>query len=192
MANDNLEFVYPIDKDIELCVPDEYDVEEVHALVMESLPQLKPWLPWASEDHSLEDASNYIEQNFRRFASGQAFAAHLMFRGQIAGSIGYNTISWEDRKGEIGYWLGTPFQGRGLMTKACGAWIDHAFNQINLNRIEIRCAVDNHRSRKIPKRLGFKEEGVLRQAEWVHDHFHDLVLYSLLASEWQTINGSAM
>ena len=50
--------------------------------------------------------------------------------------------------------------------------------------MEIQAAVDNHRSRAIPERLGFREEGVRREAERVGDRYHDLVLYAILAPEW--------
>jgi ribosomal-protein-serine acetyltransferase len=52
----------------------------------------------------------------------------------------------------------------------------------------MRCAVENKKSRKIPERLGFREEGTIRQAEWLHEHFIDLVIYGMLASEWRDKN----
>ena len=71
------------------------------------------------------------------------------------------------------------------MTKACRVLVGYAFRELRLNRVEIYCAVENQRSRRIPERLGFTEEGTHRQAEWVHDHFKDLVSYSMLAGEWK-------
>jgi ribosomal-protein-serine acetyltransferase len=56
---------------------------------------------------------------------------------------------------------------------------------LKLNRVEINCGVENKKSRKIPEKLGFREEGVIRQAKWLHDHFYDLVIYGMLADEWQ-------
>ena len=54
-----------------------------------------------------------------------------------------------------------------------------------LNRIEIRAAVGNARSRAIPERLGFREEGTLREAELVDGAALDIVVYSMLASQWR-------
>jgi ribosomal-protein-serine acetyltransferase len=70
------------------------------------------------------------------------------------------------------------------MTKACRFLVDYAFAELKLNRVEIRCATGNHKSRAIPERLGFKLEGTVRQAEWLYDHFVDHALYGMLASEW--------
>ena len=83
----------------------------------------------------------------------------------------------------MGYWLDKEAQGTGLMTRSCSALLEHAFAELDLNRVEIRCAVDNARSRAIPERLGFRLEGQLRQAEWLYDRFVDHAVYGLLARE---------
>ncbi len=70
------------------------------------------------------------------------------------------------------------------MTRACKAIIDHTFKDLGLHRVEIRCAAENFKSQAIPERLGFAREGVIRQAEWLYDHFEDHVVYGLLAPEW--------
>ncbi|MNS61051.1 putative ribosomal N-acetyltransferase YdaF [compost metagenome] len=89
-----------------------------------------------------------------------------------------------NRKASIGYWLGSAYQGKGLMTKSCKALIDYSFAELGLNRIEIRAGVGNQKSRSIPERLGFTEEGVIRQAELNEDRYIDHVVYGILASEW--------
>ena len=71
------------------------------------------------------------------------------------------------------------------MTRACSALGTHAFDALGLSRVEIRCATENEKSRAIPERLGFTQEGTLRQAEWLHDHFVDLTVYGMLAGEWK-------
>ncbi len=174
-----------IEDELELKPVDERHAEELTALVRRDLAHLKPWMPWATERYSVEDAREFIRRQIRQYAEDMGFATLIFFRGRVAGSIGYNQIDWSNRKADIGYWLGSEFTGRGLMTKCCRALVEHAFRELRLNRVEIFCAVENQRSRRIPERLGFKEEGTHRQAEWVHDHFKDLVSYSMLAREWR-------
>jgi ribosomal-protein-serine acetyltransferase len=70
------------------------------------------------------------------------------------------------------------------MTEAVRALVTHAFEAWELNRVQIRVAVGNVRSRAIPERLGFKQEGVFRQAERIGDRFEDIVVYSMLVGEW--------
>jgi ribosomal-protein-serine acetyltransferase len=164
-----------IDDELELRHVDERHAEELTALVRRDIAHLKPWMPWATERYSVEDAREFIRRQIRQYAEDQAFATLIFFRNRVAGSIGYNNIDWGNRKTDIGYWLGADFQGRGLMTKSCRALVEHAFRELRLN----------HRSRAIAERLGFTPEGTHRQAEWVHDHFKDLVAYSMLAREWK-------
>ena len=54
-----------------------------------------------------------------------------------------------------------------------------------MNRVEIRCATENVRSRAVPERLGFKLEGILRQSIWRHKRYYDLAMYGILAEEWK-------
>jgi len=56
---------------------------------------------------------------------------------------------------------------------------------LKLNKVEIRCATGNTRSCAIPQRLDFKFEGVVKQGEWLYDHFVDLFLYGMSASDWE-------
>lgn len=181
-------FSYRIDGDLELRLPKEHHAEEAHALVTENFTYLKEWLPWVRDDYSLESTRTYIRWNLRQFSENKGYAVNIVYQNRIAGSVGYNSINWENRQTEIGYWLGASFQGKGLIGKACRVLIDHAFNELKLNRVAISCAVENLKSRAIPERLGFTQEGILRQAEWVHNHFNDLVLYAMLKSEWEAAN----
>lgn len=70
------------------------------------------------------------------------------------------------------------------MTEAARALVDHALFVWRLNRVEIRAAVGNERSRAIPERLGFRNEGTLRRVERVGDRYLDCVVYSVLAADW--------
>ena len=103
--------------------------------------------------------------------------------GRLADTINLHDIDSESRKANVGYWLGAECQNRGLMTKACRVLLDYAFQELNLNRVEIPCTVQNTKSRAIPERLGFVQEGVIRQAEWLYDHYNDHVIYAMLAED---------
>jgi ribosomal-protein-serine acetyltransferase len=94
-------------------------------------------------------------------------------------------MDWPNRSTAIGYWLAEPLQGRGIMTAACRAMVANAFGDLGLNRVEIRCATTNARSRVIPMRLGFGLEGVCRQVEWLYDHFVDHEIWAMLAEHWK-------
>ncbi|HLI97211.1 MAG TPA: GNAT family N-acetyltransferase [Candidatus Baltobacteraceae bacterium] len=103
---------------------------------------------------------------------------------EFAGSIGLYKIDFGNRISRIGYWIDADHQGKGLITSAARALVDHAFNDLRLNRIEIRCAPENAASRAVPQRLGFTEEGVHRQVLAIHGGFQDLIMYAMLACDW--------
>ena len=93
----------------------------------------------------------------------------------------------QNKIGEIGYWIIKSEQGKGIITNCCEEIIRFCFETIKLNRIEIKCGTDNLKSKKIPERLNFKFEGIIRNGEYMHDKFIDLNLYSLLHSEWKKL-----
>jgi len=120
------------------------------------------------------------------FVGTEGFVAAICLDQNIVGVIGYNHIDWANRIGHMGYWLAASFQGQGMMTIACQALMDHAFTALNLDRLVIACATENHRSRAIPERLGFHHEGTAQEAEWLYDHFVDHEIYALLYDHWKS------
>lgn len=106
----------------------------------------------------------------------------------MIGAVGLHSVDWPNRATSIGYWLASQYTGKGIMTRAVDRVIGHCFDELGLHRIEIRCAVGNTRSRAIPVRLGFKEEGIAREGEWLNDHYVDHVIYSLLSPERRKMN----
>ena len=70
--------------------------------------------------------------------------------------------------------------------------LDYLFNELRLERMEIRCATGNTRSCAIPERLGFTREGVLRHGEWVNDRWVDLVVWGMLQEDWRDMAPSRL
>lgn len=178
-------FSHRIDDDTLLRLPEKRHAEELHNLIAQNYDHLAEWELWVTVERTLEDTQNFILRNLKQYAENGGFEISIVHKGLIAGLIGYNYFDWNNRKTEIGYWLGASFQHKGLVTKSCRALINHAFDELKMNRAEIRCGVGNKRSRMVAERLGFTEEGVLRQAERLHDEYIDHVVYGMLASEWQ-------
>lgn len=178
-------FCFSIDNETELRLLEERHAEELFALTDQNRAYLREWLPWVDGVQSAENTKQFIKSALEQFARNQGFNAGIWHKGKLAGVIGFRKIDWANRETSIGYWLGAEFQGRGLMTKSCRALVDYALRELKLNRVEIRCAPENRKSCAIPERLGFIQEGVVRQVGWLYDHFVDLVVYGMLASEWR-------
>lgn len=171
---------FPLSDDCHLRLLEETDAEELYGLVDANRDYLAEWMPWAA-DQTLEGTLAFIRTTMRRHAENNGFETALVLDGRIAGAAGFAGVDWVARSTGIGYWLAEAHQGRGLMTSAVRALVDHAFGEWGLHRVEIRAAEDNLRSRAIPERLGFEQEGVLREAERVGERYLDLVVYGLLS-----------
>ena len=100
--------------------------------------------------------------------------------GLIVGSCGYNSFSIENLRGEIGYELGREFWGQGLMTEALTVIIKYGFSTIGLNRIQALVEKGNIASQKLLAKLGFQQDGLLREYEVSKGVPVDLFIYSLI------------
>ncbi|MGD0000413.1 MAG: GNAT family N-acetyltransferase [Bryobacteraceae bacterium] len=159
------------------------DAEAVYALVDQSREHLRAWLPWVDASRSAvytrEFFEHVVEQRER-----QTTAAYLILeRGRISGMIGLHDIEWTNRSFLIGYWVTARAQGRGLITRACRALVDVAFEEWDLERAVIQCGVGNQRSSAVARRLGFTLEGIARHAQLLHGEFIDLEIWSQLRAE---------
>lgn len=157
-------------------VPD--DAEETFAMVDKNRTYLRQWMPWVDSVQSPDNCRENLESLQQDPDATPELV--LVFHGNIVGRLGFHRIDEANRSTSIGYWLDAGSQGQGLMTMAVQATLDYAFDTLNLNRMEIRAAVENKASRAIPERLGFQQEGIARQAEWLYDHFVDLAVYAKL------------
>ncbi|MDF3056977.1 MAG: Ribosomal-protein-serine acetyltransferase [Rariglobus sp.] len=161
------------------------DAGELFALVDRNRAWLRTWLPWLDANTTVAHSLSFIESMRLDHASGDRLACGLFFKGDLIGVAGPHVIDRANRACQMGYWLDEAHTGQGLMTSAVRALIDHAFTTMGLNRVEIRAAPGNDASQAVCERLGFIREGVIRDAEWLYDHYVDLTVNSLLLREWK-------
>jgi RimJ/RimL family protein N-acetyltransferase len=138
------------------------DGAEMCAAVSESLPELRPWLPWAHETPTPDGYEADVRAARARFLLREDLRFQLYLRsepGTLVGSSGLHRIDWEAGRFEIGYWLRTGFAGRGYMTEAVRGLARFAFAELDANRLEIWCDSRNERSAAVARRVGFVHEG---------------------------------
>jgi ribosomal-protein-serine acetyltransferase len=175
---------YSLGGGAELRLLEERHAAELFALVDKNRARLRRWLPWLDASTQPAHTQAFIHHALELFAHGRGATAGIFVDGAIAGVIDHHDLSAQNRSVAIGYWLAAAHEGRGLVTRAATAMVRRAFGEIGLNRVEIRAAVGNDRSRAVARRLGFREEGTLRDISWLYDRFLDEVVYSMLAREW--------
>lgn len=142
---------------------------------------MREWLPFVDTTREAEDTGNYVRYILQ--TANKQFT--IYYKEQFVGLIGFKDTDLDNHKIEIGYWLSQYAQGKGIMTQSVSKLVDYAFNELGMNRVQIKVAVGNKKSRHIPEKLGFKQEGIERESELLVDNvFADIVVYSLLKKEY--------
>jgi len=149
-----------------------------------SRASLRRWLPFVDQTRSDSDTRDFIKSVINSKNNKQDHIYEIWHKDQFSGLIALKEIDYANLKVEIGYWLDQIKTGNGIMIRSCIALINHAFNELNLNRVMIKVAIGNEKSTAIPMKLNFYQEGVERQGELINDQFNDLVVFSMLKKDW--------
>ncbi len=146
--------------------------------------RLSAFLPWPKHISKLEDEEKFISSMEKNWDDRLCFGFAIVDRthDRVMGAIDIHAISWENSRCEIGYWISQDFEGRGFVVDACKCLENHLF-QAGFHRIEIRCNSNNLRSLKIPKRLGYKLEGELREDALENGSYRNTLIFGLLKSD---------
>ncbi len=155
---------------------------ELFQMVDKNRGCLSPWLGWVDFVLCPEDEFRVVH-SVSQTDTGKYF---ITVNNRIHGMVGFVQEHRSKQTIEIGYWLDNAMNGRGIMTRAVDKLTGLAFDVWGANRVEIQAAVENKKSRAIPERLGFNQDGILRQREIVRPGVvYDIVMYSKLKSEWE-------
>lgn len=144
---------------------------------------LRKWLPFVDTTKSVKFTQAFVNSIIDDVERRQEIFT-IWYNDDFAGLIGLKEIDYLNRKLEIGYWLIENKTKKGIMTLAVERIIKFVFENLEMNRIQIKCGVGNIPSSSIPKSLSFSFEGIERQGEKHPNKYIDLEIYSLLKSEW--------
>lgn len=173
-----------VDDGIELKQLERSDSKDIFRTIDSQREYLGKWLPFVEQTRQLADTENFVD-SVMNAPEGRFEYVFVIKKGtEFVGLIGFKDTDKQNRKTEIGYWLSKKYQNQGIVTKAVEALCQFAFETLNINRIQIKCAIGNIPSGNIPKRLGFSFEGIERQGELLTGNaFTDLEIYSKLRSD---------
>lgn len=173
-----------ITNDICLVPPHPEMAEEMFRIIDEDREYLREWLPFVDGTKVVEDTRNYLKSAAQWNIGGQQWNVVIRYKNHICGCIGYPRLDKQNNRGEIGYWLSEKYQGKGIMIRSCERAVRYGFEHLDLNRIEIRVATPNVKSIAIPRKLGFEEEGVQREAIFLNGRYYDALAFSKLKREF--------
>ena len=154
------------------------------ALRKASADFLMPWEPTWADDHLVRKGfSNRVYWAQRSIAQGTALPLFLIRRedNTLLGAITLDNIRrGPAQAGTLGYWIGQPFARQGYMREAILGVVHHAFERLDLSRIEAACLPENHASRGLLEKSGFKYEGVAQSYLQINGRWRTHVLYASL------------
>ncbi|KRF10182.1 acetyltransferase [Paenibacillus sp. Soil766] len=154
---------------------------KVNEAIRESMEELIPWMPWAQTMPTLEESEANIRKARLKFLERSDMRLLILLKetGELIGSSGLHNIDWNIRRFEIGYWVRSSFGGQGYMTEAVEAILNFAIQELQANRVEIRCDSKNIRSYRVAERLGFTLEGIIRNDDLsVDGSLRDTMVFS--------------
>ncbi|MEC5217452.1 ribosomal-protein-alanine N-acetyltransferase [Actimicrobium sp. GrIS 1.19] len=139
--------------------------------------------PWTA----IEQAVAFIEKDQAEMARDEHIRLGIFLRetARLIGTCSLFKIDRQCRRAELGYGIAQPYWRSGFMSEAVSALLAFGFSTLNLNRVEADIDPRNTASGRSLEKLGFLQEGVLRERWIVGGEVSDSALYGLLLKEWR-------
>jgi RimJ/RimL family protein N-acetyltransferase len=178
-------------------VPAESDAPTLFALVGgEDRLEMTAGLLWDGPDE-ISDTVGFIRQAQTEHYGESGFHWAIRDRtGAITGSSGTAVgmisarPSSEAGRGDVGYWLGKPYWGKGLMREALTAVLDLCFGEFDQVKVEAEIFTSNARSKRLVESLGMVLEGTIRSSHHKRGEWVDAHIYGILRDEWTALRSS--
>ena len=157
------------------------DGVSMNEAILESLEELKPWMPFAQTMPTLEGSERFAREGRIDFLNRRQLYLRIFNKntGDFIGASGLHRINWELRNFEIGYWVRSTCAGKGYITEAVNGITDFAIRELEANRLEIRCSARNTKSAAVAERAGYTLDGILRKECRGEDgELHDTKIYA--------------
>jgi ribosomal-protein-serine acetyltransferase len=165
------------------------DADALYNIIDHQREYLREWLPFIDYTRHVGDTRAYILSLYDKPYEHRDLVFSIWYQDKVVGLMGLKGTDRDNHKTEIGYWLSSDMQGKGIVTEACWKLVHYLFVNMGMNRIQIRVGTANQKSKRVPKRLGFTLEGTERCGELLPSGYTDLEVYSMLKSEFPNEQG---
>lgn len=148
---------------------------------LESVAEVRPFLPWCHPDLTLNEVRTWIEAQVSAFEALKSFEFAIMaLDGRYLGACGLNHIDEANRRANLGYWVRTSAAGCGVATAAVRQLVWWAFENTDLVRLEVVVSTRNAGSLRVAEKSGAWREGTLRKRLLLHGEAHDAAVFSFV------------
>jgi len=169
------------------------DATTLDDAIRASLTDLNQWLPWARMDYTSGDTTAFIRESVQAWKEDRAWDYSIRTREDPSRHIG-NISVWTTSKlgkiAEIGYWIRSDEQSKGVCTESVDRLLEEAFDALGYHKVVLRIAIGNAASDRVAQKLGFTREGVLREELLIRGNWVDHSLWSLLDREYRALRRS--
>ncbi|MEZ9232388.1 GNAT family N-acetyltransferase [Vibrio amylolyticus] len=172
-------FSYPIDNELKIALVQESFAPLYADLVFDQKDYLSRWLAWPKHCHSEQDFCLFVQRSLHDYADGKSMTCAIIYHDELVGNCSFNSIDHDLKKVEVGYWLCQSKQGKGIVTRVVNKLIQIAFDDLDMNKVELSAATENKPSRAVAKRVGMKFEGVITNRENIEGRILDHAIYGI-------------
>ena len=132
--------------------------------------------------YELHHGEKWIGEHAAAFDEGRGLDLAVTVGGDLAGAMSIG-IDAANERGELGYWIGRPYWGRGYATEAAAGIVRYGFEALGLNRVTAHHFARNPASGRVMEKIGMTREGEFRRHLLHRGRYEDLVFYGILRSE---------
>lgn len=144
------------------------------------------WMPWCHENYSIDESESFIKLSIESWEKGTQYNFGVFDEqtNEFLGGVGINQPNEIHKFFNLGYWTRVSAQKRGIASRAARALAKAAFEDLDLNRLEILTATENIASQKAAEKAGALREGVLRKRLVIGGKIYDAVMFSFIREDF--------
>jgi len=163
-----------------------YHADAYQALIISNADKLRQYFNWV--DSFIKDnlAEDFIQKSQQKINRLEGITWVIKYQDRLVGSITLYDWMHDINKMSLGFWLDTTLHGQKIMTRCMQRVMDYAFNDIQVNKLEMYFLTTNATSLRLAEKFNFKIEGLHRQTYFLNGILHDQYMAGLLRHEWQT------
>ena len=146
------------------------------------------WMPWCGENYSFDDSESFIKRSIEGWENQTEFIFAIFDRqnDDFLGGVGLNQFNKIHKFYNLGYWVRTSHQNRGIASEATRLLARASFEDLPINRLELLIAIENQASQKAAEKSGATREGILRQRLAIGSRIHDAAMFSFVRKDFNS------